>query len=231
VDLGRAAVSWYLPKEWVDHEDGIEGVLIHYTFSPSGGWPDWDAQHNSRVLTDLGGFPRRRGKVLSMPRRVWDGVLGGPNPEFRLHYYFEVFQSGSAWTTDLVSEDILSREFDYVDHEGWITNICVYWGVHDWTAPVYSTMEDPRFPADSDFTSDRYYSYWDKDRFHYEKWRMLNEIPTPHVWRSRVWAPRGAAIVQQYHIGRMFPPEDQYETWLGPDGPSEAGGNYWVHVL
>jgi hypothetical protein len=224
-------MSWYYPKGWTDQEDGIEQVLIHYTCTPPHQWPDWGWGHETRVLQDLGGFPRQRLKVLRMPREVWDMQNGWPTAEYRFHYFFEVFQNGTRWTTDLFSEDIVYRDLDYVDNDGWTTHICIYWSVGDWTAPVYSPMEDPRFPHDSEFRSTRYYSYWDKERFHYEKYQMLRALDLPHCWQSRMWGPRGANLLQQYHIGHMWPPHEQTEAWIGPDGPSDPGGRSWVHTL
>jgi hypothetical protein len=210
-------MGWYYPRSWIDREDGIEGVVIHYTWTPVGHWPDWGRHHESRVLADAGGFPRMRRKVLRMPARVYDESRGGAVPEYALHSFFEVHQD--------------ARELEYVDSDGWITNICIYWGVNGWEAPVYSPMEDPRFPADSEFTSERYYSYWDKDRYHVTKFHMLQQLPLPHRWRARMWGPRGATLVQQYHVGRTYPEHEKFETWLGPDGPGEPNANYWVHPL
>jgi hypothetical protein len=224
-------VSWYLVKDWTDSEGGIENVVIHYTWTPPGQWPDWSWGHESRVLQDHGGYPRRRAKVLRMPREVRDVEHGWTSPEYRFHYFYEVFQNGHQWTTDLFSEDIVYRDLEYVDESGWITNICIYWSVGDWTAPIYSPMEDPRFPPDSEFTSERYYSYWDKERFHHSKFHMLRQLDRPLRWQSRMWGPRGAPLVQQYHVGRMYPPEEKSEMWLGPEGPSGPGENYWVHHL
>lgn len=221
-------MTWYLRREWIDQEDGIENVLIHYTWSLPGDWPVWERNHNVRVLLDAGGFPRRRKKVLSMPRGLWDDA-GNYTTDFRLHWFYEVFQHGRQWTTDLESADVVSRELEFYDDQNWVTHLCIYWSVYDWEAPIYSPMEDPRFPGDSDFRSTRYYEYEDKERFHYSKAQMLNALPTPHRWQARMWAPVGARVVQQYHIGRLYPPEERYETWLGPDGPSEPSGNYWVH--
>lgn len=221
-------MTWYLRREWVDQEDGIENVTIHYTWSPPGGWPDWERNHNARMLVDAGGFPRRRWKVLRMPRGVWDEQGGGWSLEYRLHFFFEVWQQGRNWHTDLESQDIVYRDMEYVDNEGWVTHLCAYWSVYDWQAPVYSPMEDPRFPADSEFTSERYYAYQDKDRFSFFKSQMLGQLPLPHHWRSRIWAPRGAPVLQQFHMGHLYPPEETFETWLGPDGPSSPGGSHWV---
>jgi hypothetical protein len=225
-------VSWYYSKGWTDQEDGIEQVLIHYACTPPGQWPDWSWGHDARVLQDVGGYPRQRLKVLRMPREVWDMENGWSTPEYRFHYYFEVYQHGNRWTTDLFTEDIVYRDLEYADDNGWITNICIYWSVGGWAAPVYSPMEEPRIPADSEFMARNYYSYNDKDRFHREKYHMLYALDLPHRFYSRMWGPRGATLVQQYHIGRMYPPEEKSETWLGPNGPSAPGGdNCWAHHL
>jgi hypothetical protein len=225
-------VSWYYPKGWTDQDDGIDQVVIHYACTPPGQWPDWSWGHDARVLQDFGGYPRRRLKVIRMPREVWDMEHGWSTPEYRFHYYFEVHQHGSRWTTDLFTEEIVYRDLQYTDKTGWVTNICIYWSVGDWTAPVYSPMEEPRIPADSEFVATNYYSYDDKDRFHHEKYQMLYGLDLPHRFDSRMWGPRGGTLVQQYHIGRMYPPEEKSETWLGPNGPSAPGGdNCWVHHL
>src|SRR5205085_12322785 len=107
---GGRGVSWYYPKGWTDQEDGVEHVLIHYVSTPPGQWPDWSWGHESRVLEDRGGFPRTRLRVIRMPREVWDLEHGYNTPEYRFHYYFEVFQNGHRWTTDLFSEDIVYRD-------------------------------------------------------------------------------------------------------------------------
>ena len=47
-------------------------------------------------------------------------------------------------------------------------------------------MEDPRFPGDSEFLATNYYSYQDKDRFHHEKFRMLQTMDRPHRFHARM---------------------------------------------
>lgn len=224
-------MSWYLTKDWIDQEDGVERVVINYTFTPPGQYPDWTWGHESRELHDLGGFPRRRAKVLKMPREVWDMVNGWRSPQYRMHYFFEVFQNGTRWTTDPVTEEIVYRDLEYVDSDRTFTHICVYWAVGDWRAPVYSPMEDRRFPSDFEFSSVRYYGYGDKERFHYEKARLLDTLERPVRWHGRMWAPQGSTVLQQYHVGRLFPPQERAEAWLGPDGPCAAASSYWVHTL
>lgn len=221
-------MSWYLRKEWVDQDERLDAVLLHYTWGPVGYGPDWGSLHEWRPLMASGGH---RFKVVSMPTSVWDDRHGGWNPFYAFHYYFEVFAGGGRWTTETFTDDIVSVELEFVDEPGLITNLCIYYAVNDWGAPSYSPMEDYRFPQDSEFTSLRYYGYQDKPRYHHAKYHMLQEIPTPHYWKGRMWGPRGARLVQQYHIGRMYPENEQGEFFYGPDGADHPAGSHWVHEL
>jgi hypothetical protein len=60
---------------------------------------------------------------------------------------------------------------------------------------------------------------------------MLQQIELPHRWRARMWGPRGSTLVQQYHLGRMYPAHEQSEAFYGPDGVTHPGGSHWVHHL
>lgn len=224
-------MSWYLVKDWVDQEDGIERVVIRYALTPPSQSPNWSWRHESRELFDLGGRPHRRAKVLKMPREVWDLDNGWATPQYRLHYFFEVLQHGQWWTTDLSTDEIVYKDLEYVDEEHVFTHLCVFWGVGGWTAPVYSPMDDPRVPADSEYTGPRYYGYEDKERFHYEKARLLGQLEGPLRWQGRIWGPQGSTALQQYHIGRLYPSDTKAEGYLGPDGLTAEGGDHWVHEL
>ena len=49
-------MSFYMKKTYVDTEPGIELVNIHYTWTPSGEMPNWEAHRETRM--------RPRGGVL-----------------------------------------------------------------------------------------------------------------------------------------------------------------------
>ena len=221
-------MSWYLRKEWIDQDDGIEGVVIHYTSSPRGRGVDFGHFHDSRPLQQAGGG--RRMKVLAMPRQVWTDGAGWCD-EYTFHYRFEVFAAGAKLDHRALQRRHREPRARIRDQDGAITNICIHWAVGDWMAPVYSPMEDPRFPADSEFASIRYYGYWDKPRYHQAKAAMMAQIPLPHLWRSRIWGPRGSTVVQQYHIGHMYPENEQAETFLGPDGRTTEFASSWTHQM
>jgi hypothetical protein len=224
-------MRWYLRKDWEDADDGIDAVVIHHTTTPRGEEPDWGRDHVWRPLLDHGGLPRRRSKVLALPTAVWSDYHGGWDVEFLLHHYFEVYQHGARWSTPTYTEEIVSKPLEFVDPTGLITNICIHWAVGDWEAPTYSPMEEYRFPADSPFASVRYYGYQDKDRYHHEKAQMLAQIDRPHHWQGRMWGPAGARLLQQYHIGRMYPDEEKAELFYGPEGPTAPCADSWVHEL
>ena len=45
------AMSWYYAiKEFYDYADDIEGVNIHYLWTPLDGIPDWENQRVSRFM-------------------------------------------------------------------------------------------------------------------------------------------------------------------------------------
>lgn len=221
-------MTWYLTKTWTDPDDSVDAVQIHYMWTPHGEGPFWDGGHEVRWLSDHGGG--HRVKVLSMPTAIRrDG--GWSSDGFDLHHYFEVFSRNGRWTSDTFTEEIVTRDLEFVDEYGGITNICVHWGVGDWSAPAFSPMEDPRFPADSEFASIRYYGYQDKPRYHGTKSHLLQQLDLPHRWRARMWGPRGSTIVQQYHLGRMYPEHEATEAFYGPDGVTHPGGSHWVHHL
>lgn len=223
-------MTWYLTKTWVDPDDSVDAVAIHYMWTPVGDGPYFDGTHAVRWLVDCGGQPRRRVKVLSMPRSI--RTPGGWSDDgFALHHYFEVHGRHGRWTTDTFTEEIVARDLEFVDDHGVITNICIHWAVDTWLAPAYSPMEDPRFPDDSEFASLHYYGYEDRPRFHRMKAEMLGQIALPHRWRARMWGPRGSTLLQQYHVGHMYPEDEQSEVFYGPDGITNPCESHWVHQL
>ncbi len=156
----------------MDQEEGIEGVNIHYTWTPLGVPPDWERHRetrpmplNSNILEGLGaptagfGDPTRifreqsryfrpanvRSKVLKLPRAVLDPETDGWVHAYHLHHYFEVFQKGRRFSTKLFTEPIASKELVYEDRHGRCMAVCAYYSVYDWDCPVYISAEDPRF--------------------------------------------------------------------------------------
>lgn len=68
---------WYLKKEFVDTEPGIEAVTIPYTWLPIGKPADWSAIHESRSMERGGPLIQGLGQTF----RLLEGgmVVHGPD--------------------------------------------------------------------------------------------------------------------------------------------------------
>ena len=159
---------WYLKKMWVDQELGIDAVVIHYTCTPLGWPPDWRLPYetrlmekNAKVKQGLGGTtlvgedqvatlqvterpalapPNARVKVLRMPGSVWNPETSSFSENYLFHYFFEVWQQGRQWTTPPVTEEIVSKEIEYVD---WLATFpaCVRTGASMTAMPLFTPQQ------------------------------------------------------------------------------------------
>lgn len=119
-------MNWYyIEKEYYDYADDIEGVNIHYVWTPLGNEPDWERQRVTRFMphvrlasSELGAavsltagnsgspLPRRRKKILRLPFQIPDPASDTPVTKYLLHHYFEVFQDGHRHYSPLYTEEI-----------------------------------------------------------------------------------------------------------------------------
>jgi hypothetical protein len=241
-----------MKRQWLDLEPGIEAVNIHYTWTPPGTLPDWRQHRETRLMErnamireGMGGTTvvdeqlvnmevrerpatapaNARVKVIKLPTRIWDPRLNGWTESYLFHHYFEVYQNGRLWTTDLYTEEIVSRDIEYIDWVGNVVGVCAHWSVFDFDTTQYVPSETQefidRFGEDHEFRSFKLYHYPDRDHFTRQKAMMMRGIPLPHRWRSKVWSPRGAQVIQGWHVEFLddLPPPGQSlqprEEWTG----------------
>jgi len=239
-----------MKRQWLDQESGVDAVYIHYTWTPHDTSPDWGQHRETRLMEKdaklkegMGGTIlvelsqaevkerpasapfNARIRVIKLPARIWDPRSNALTENYLFHHYFEVHQNGGVWNTDLFTEEIVSREVEYLDWAGNLAGTCAHWSVFDFDAPQYcpSEMNEfiERFGEDNEFRSFKFYHYSDRSRFLRTKITMMREIPLPHRWRSKVWGPRGAKVVQGWHVGFLdeIPPEWEQvrmrEEWTG----------------
>ncbi len=120
-------MSWYyLVKKFYDYADDIEGVNIHYVWTPIGGVADWENQRATRFMplvqssSSLSLDPstpaaratnsspaRLRQKILKLPQRILDSQSGTLTDRYLLHHYFEVFQDGRRYYSPLYTKEIV----------------------------------------------------------------------------------------------------------------------------
>lgn len=119
-------MTWhYATKEFYDYAEDIEGVNIHYLWTPVGGVPDWENQRNTRFmpqiqrpvlsgskgLDDSESAPpptavRLRRKILKLPQKILDPQSGTLTDRYMLHHYFEIFQDGHRHYSPLYTEEL-----------------------------------------------------------------------------------------------------------------------------
>jgi hypothetical protein len=166
--------SFYIKKTFIDREPGIDLVNIHYTCTPLGQKPDWEANHETRAMP-RGGVLRRgmgeqtvddsgqyvqtqaqtiqlpddgiRRKVISLPNEVLDPGTGSYTDHYSLHHYFEIFRGERRELSPSYTEEIVTKHVEFFDFQGILGSMCVYWSIYDWDAPQYEPTEDPNFIA------------------------------------------------------------------------------------
>ena len=119
-------MSWYyIEKEYYDYADDIEGVNIHYVWTPLGNEADWEHQRITRFLPRVQPspvelreslsssteersvpLPRLRKKILKLPLQIFDPATNAFNNKYLLHHYFEIFQDGHRHYSPLYTEEI-----------------------------------------------------------------------------------------------------------------------------
>src|SRR5215469_12964908 len=193
----RKMFSFYMKRSFVDTVSGIDLVNIHYTWTPLGELPNWEVHRETRAMPRGGVLVRGMGgttvdesgnyvqtqaetiqmpddgvrrKVIRLPNSIPDPKTpGGFTENYLFHHYFEAFLNGKRETSPLYTEEIVSKEVEFVDLQGNLGGMCIFWSIYDWDAPQYQPTEEPNFiltyGEDSPFRSHKFYGTEDKDTF------------------------------------------------------------------
>ncbi len=240
--------SFYIKKTFVDQTSDIELVNIHYTWTPMGQVPNWEAHRETRVMPrggvlmrgvggntvdETGAFVNAsvevitlpddgtRRKILRLDNAIADPATGAYSENYALHHYFETFRQGQRELSPLFTEEIVTREVEYIDYDGTLGGTCAFWSVYDWDAPQYSPTEEPRFidvfGEDNPFRSHKLYATEDKDEFMRIRTSMLAQLPLPRHFVTKVRGPRGAQIHQCWHVagGWSYDSNQRWEDYVG----------------
>src|SRR5262249_48027225 len=155
-------MAFYIKKTFVDNGPGIELVNIHYTWTPVGEMPNWEAHRETRVMPRGGVLMRGMGgttidesgqavqtavervelpddgtrrKIIRLPKAIPDAKTGGFTENYAAHHYFEIFRNGQREQSPLYTEEIVSKEVEYVDFQGTLGGMCIFWSIYDWDSP------------------------------------------------------------------------------------------------
>jgi hypothetical protein len=247
-------LSFYMKKTFVDTEPEIDLVNIHYTWTPLGEPPDWEAQHETRqmprggvLLRGMGGTTLDeagqyvqttsqrielpddgiRRKVIRLPDAIPDPATRGYTENYAFHHYFEIFRNGKRERSSVYTEEIVSKEVEYIDLQGNLGGLCIFWSVNDWDAPQYQPTEEPRiierFGEDNPYRSHKFYGTEDKETFSRVRSEMLRSLPTPRRFVGKIHGPKGVQVHQSWHMGGLWSPNvaERWESYWG----------YVIHTL
>jgi hypothetical protein len=244
-------MTFYVKKTFVDPEPGIEMVNIHYTWTPLGEMPNWQAHHEVRMMPRGGVLMRglggttldesgqyvqsavqtialpddgRRRKVLRLPKAIPDRLTGGYTEHYAFHYYFELFQYGRRQQSPLYTEEIVSREVEYSDFRGDLSATCLYWSISDGDAPQYTPTEEANFIA----------AYGQDNPYRSHK---LYGAPDKDAFlRARSELIRRLPLPRRF-IGKLHGPKGTqvHQNWhvvnLWQPNPSERWEAYWGYLI
>jgi len=247
-------MSFYIKRAFADNEPGIEIVNIHYTWTPVGQLPDWEAHRETRAMPRGGVLVRGMGgttvaesgdyvqtaserielpddgirrKVLRLPKAIFDSATNQYVENYAFHHYFEIFREGKREQSPLYTEEIVSKEVEFVDFNGNLGGMCIFWSVYDWDAPQYQPTEVSefidRFGEDNPYRSHKFYGVEDKETFSRMRSDMLRSLPVPRRFVGKIYGPKGAQIHQRWHVGALWSPnrDERWEDYWG----------YVVHTL
>ena len=162
-----------------------------------------------------------RRKILKFPNEILDPSTGAYTDNYSLHHYFEIFRDGKRELSPLYTEEIVSKEVEYIDFQGNLGGMCIYWSIYDWDGPQYQPTEESNFVArygeDSAYRSYKFYGTEDKENFSRTRSEMLAALPLPRRYVGKIRGPKGAVVHQRWHVGNLWQanPADRWEDYWG----------------
>jgi hypothetical protein len=200
-----------LTKFWVDPQPGIDTIEIRWTWTGSHEAPDWDENELAEVMAVVPGTdPIVRTADIEIPRYV-DG-----RGSYLLHHRFGRGGEHHEGFSPVFTERIVSRDVEYVDDTGELTEVRLVWTVGGSLAPNWSQATLVGLPTSGPATPDPEQEGV-TDEAVYE---LVRTVPLPHRFVARIWGPEGSTVEYVYQLLRTNTPVegDEFERWDDDDG-------------
>ena len=169
--------------------------------------------------------PNARVKVIKMPSSVLNQATGKFDENYLFHFFYDVWSNGTVSPTPVFTEPIICQEIELTDWHGNVSGVCAHWSIYDGDAFVYSPTDTADFIArygeDAPLRSHKFYGHSDREWFTRAKWAVVQQLPLPRRWCTKVWGPTGASLIQGWHIGFVDQPSPPgefprgHEEWTG----------------
>lgn len=210
----------YLKKDWVDHEDGIEAVVLHTTISGLNLPANWNLVESFVMMPEWGSLPLRRSWVVRLPTHF------NGEEKYLFHHYFQVrYEDGSEKFSDTFTQLIMPKNVEYIDHSGTCTHIIMHWSIDGWSYPQDTELEVAGIEWGEEFSVSQV-PYRSGDRL-YERGRLysLQRLPAPRRFHATVWAPRGAVLHYCFVLVNTDADGNLYRRW-----DNNCGNNFKLTI-
>jgi hypothetical protein len=199
---------FYLRKEWVDQEEGIDRVTFNMTVSPLHLPADWNTTQTFVMMPEWGTAPLRRTWIVRLPTH-YQG-----SDRYLFHYFFQVtYTNGQERVSNAFTNLIVPHEFEFIDHSGDFLQVRLHWSVGSWSYPQDTDLEADGIDWGSEF-SVSHFPYRGNDKL-YQKGRLLvmRRLPIPRRFRGLIWAPKGSEIRYCFQMLRPGPQDELEILW------------------
>jgi hypothetical protein len=204
-----------LTKIWIDPRPDFENVEIRYKWLPLAEGVTFNGDEDSEVMAVVPNTnPRVREAIIEIPRYVKN------QDNYSFHYQFlPGGTQGQGPLSPVFTEEIVAREVEYIDHDGWVTEVRVVWGVGGWTAPNLSRMDLDGLVLNiaPDAPGHDREGEGIADEAIYE---LISTVPLPRRWVGKVWGPKANTIEYAFQLLRNNTPTvgDDGERWDNNNG-------------
>jgi hypothetical protein len=203
-----------LAKVWIDTIPNPNTVEIRYTWSDLNEKSVWNGEEEAKVMPVVPNTnPAIRLAVLEIPRYL------NHKPNYLLHYRFGGGGEFRGGFDHDFTEEIVSSEVEYVDHEGRITEVRVLWSADGWSAPNWSQarLEGLNLKAHQDQEGRPAEGQGLADEAIYE---LVQTVPLPRRFVARVWGPKAATVEYAFQLLRTNSPvpDDDFQRWDNNQG-------------
>jgi hypothetical protein len=208
--FGRRTTVFQMAKVWIDPNNRVDSVEIRYTWSPVGTSPDFtNGKDEAEVMHVVPGTnPPVRQAVIEIPRYL-DG-----KDNYLLHYHFGGGGEHHEGFTQVYTEEIVSKEVEFIDQEGLLTEVRVLWSVGGWAAPNWTQARLDGLPLQVPIDAPGHDIEGEglADEAIYE---LVQTVPLPRRFVARVWGPRGGRVEYCYQLLRSNTPieGDEFVHW------------------
>lgn len=72
-----------------------------------------------------------RRKVIRLHNAILDPATDEYTENYAFHYSFEIFRRGKREQSPVYTEEIVSKEVEYVDYTGTLGGLCIFWSISD----------------------------------------------------------------------------------------------------